>query len=294
MEQPKQMSNCPVCGSSGLTSVMECPDHFLTKEVFEILECSNCNVRITSPQPAPTNIFRYYKSEEYVSHSDTKKGLINFAYQQVKAITLRRKIKLIRKWSPAKNLLDFGCGTGDFIHFSKQQGVHSVGLEPDETARTLGQKKGLDVYDTSWLENNKSTHDAITLWHVLEHTYDPVQTLISLKSHLADDGILIVAVPNYASHDAQHYNSYWAAYDVPRHLFHFHPETMKRIADKIQMELVHIEKMPFDAYYVSMLSEKYTGKPPILGAWNGLLSNLKARKSGNYSSLIYIFRKKGI
>lgn len=291
MEQSKKIDTCPICGSSNIYPKLDCPDHFLTGENFNLLACPSCSVLTTSPQPGTENIFNYYKSEDYISHSDTQKGFINFAYQKVKSITLQSKISLIKKLGPGKKLLDFGCGTGDFLFYAQQKNFHVTGIEPDESARTLAQKKGLSVHPISSLESSKEKFDFITMWHVLEHTYDPVATIQQLKSKLNDNGVLIIAVPNYASHDAQHYNSFWAAYDVPRHLFHFHPETIKFISQKVDMKLEQIKPMPFDAFYVSMLSEKYRNKNSLRGAFTGLISNIKALKSGNYSSLIYVLRK---
>lgn len=291
VEPSNTFQNCPICGCPELQEVLECTDHFLTGEKFSLLHCTECLVRITKPQPPPSEIFNYYKSEDYVSHSDTKKGLINFAYQQVKAITLRSKIRLIRKWSSAIRLLDFGCGTGDFLSFAKQQGYHTTGLEPDESARNFALDKGLEVHHPEWIKTQSSTFDIITMWHVLEHTYDPLDTLLHLKSQLNPGGIIIVAVPNYSSMDAEVYGGNWAAYDVPRHLFHFHPDTLQKLAEKTKMTLIETKGMLFDSFYVSMLSEKYSGKNLINGIWVGAKSNMKAAKTGDYSSLIYIFKK---
>ena len=291
VEPSKTIQQCPVCGSSDLQNELECTDHFLSGENFSLLNCSNCSVRITNPQPPPSEIFNYYKSEDYVSHSDTKKGLINFAYQQVKAITLSSKIRLIRKWSSGNKLLDFGCGTGDFLNFAKQKGYHTTGLEPDESARNFALQKGLEVHHPEWLNAQTTAFDIITMWHVLEHTYDPVDTVFQLKSMLNPGGIMIIAVPNYSSMDAEHYGGNWAAYDVPRHLFHFHPNTIQKVAEITKMNLIETKGMYFDSFYVSMLSEKYSGKNLIHGIRVGAQSNLKAVKTGNYSSLIYILKK---
>lgn len=293
MEQSKKIDSCLVCGNGNLSPKLDCSDLFLSKENFTLLSCPKCSVLITSPQPDPSEIFRYYQSEEYVSHSDTKKGLINYAYQKVKSITLKRKIAMLKKLGNGKKLLDFGCGTGDFLLYANKHGYQTMGIEPDESARNLTIKKGLNAHPISWLESGNDTFDFITMWHVLEHTYNPVATLRQLKSKLNNHGVIIIAVPNYASHDAQHYGPFWAAYDVPRHLFHFHPDTIQHISEEIGLALEKVKPMPFDSFYVSMLSEKYQNKNSMLGALTGLKSNLKALQTGNYSSLIYILRKQG-
>ena len=291
MEHSTQPTSCPICNEGTLSFVLDCPDHFLSKESFQLYDCNYCKVRITYPQPPPEKIFDYYKSEDYVSHSDTKKGLINFAYQQVKSITLRQKVRLLNKWSPGKKLLDYGCGTGDFLQFAQAKNYSVSGVEPDDSARQLAAKKSLVVHPLEWLNSTDRNFQAITLWHVLEHTYEPIKVLAQLKSKLEADGILVIAVPNYASLDAKHYGADWAAYDVPRHLFHFHPDTMKLVAEKLNLNLEAKVGMPFDSFYVSMLSEGYQNRFSPLGAITGLRSNIQARKTGNFSSMIYILRK---
>lgn len=293
VEQSINPDKCPVCGSIKITQFLDLPDHFLTREKFQLVRCSNCEVLITSPAPTPDKIFSYYKSDEYVSHNDSKKGWVNFAYQQVKNITLRQKVALIKNYTQGSKLLDYGCGTGDFLKYASNQQFDVSGIEPDKSAREIALSKGISVHDISHLEAQKSSYDVVTLWHVLEHTYDPVQTLRQLKSLLSAQGILILALPNYKSADAAQFKSFWAAYDVPRHLFHFSQKTIHVINDALNMNLVDIKPMPFDAYYVSMLSKKYqTGNmaPGIISGWK---SNQKAKKTGEYSSLIYVLQKQG-
>lgn len=284
---------CPVCKNFDLNKGAQIPDHFLSTEVFTLLICPKCKVQITTPQPPPDKIFSYYASDEYVSHNDSKKGLINSAYQVVKSITLRQKEKLLREIGQKGSLLDYGSGTGDFLLHCKKQGWQVTGAEPDEKARNLSQEKGLDVVNPSEVNEMKNRFDVITMWHVLEHTYDPNKTVEQLKSLLKPGGILVIAVPNYSSYDAQHYGSFWAAWDVPRHLFHFHPDTISTLAKQNQMTLVKQKGMPFDAFYVSMLSEKYKGGSALKGVLTGAKSNYKAANSSKYSSVIYILKKEG-
>jgi len=294
VEQSKTIRTCPICGSTELKSALHLQDHFLSKENFELIECAQCTVRITQPQPPESEIFKYYKSDEYVSHSDTKKGLINLAYQQVKAITLRSKLRLLRKFSPATSVLDFGCGTGDFLLHCQKNGLETMGVEPDADARKRAIEKGLNVVSIEESKQLNTTFDSITLWHVLEHTYDPSATIQQLIKNLAPDGVLVIAVPNYLSHDAQLYGEYWAAYDVPRHLFHFTPKTIEVLSRNCGLKLVLQQGMPFDAFYVSMLSEKYRQHNMIKGVFRGLSSNYRALYSLNSSSMIYVLKKQAI
>ena len=136
--------------------------------------------------------------------------------------------------------------------------------------------------------------EAITLWHVLEHVTDMPETLAFFKAKLKKDGVLIIAVPNHVSYDAQYYKEFWAAYDVPRHLHHFDLKSMKALLQNDGFKLVETKPMKFDSFYVSMLSEKCkTGSVNLLKAfWIGLCSNFKAKDSSSYSSTIYIFKHK--
>jgi 2-polyprenyl-3-methyl-5-hydroxy-6-metoxy-1,4-benzoquinol methylase len=282
---------CLICESDSLVFYSDCPDHFLSKEPFQLYQCPNCNTLITLPRPDESQIFKYYNSEEYVSHNDSNSGLINKIYQIVKRHALNSKRKLITPLLNGGPLLDFGCGTGSFIEECSNKGISSFGAEPDISAKTIALKKGLNVTSPEELSSSAQKFGVITMWHVLEHTYDPVATIKQLKSMLLPDGYLVIAVPNYMSFDAQHYGNNWAAYDVPRHLFHFTQQSLKTIAIKTNMKLQKTLPMYFDSFYVSMLSEKYKGGNFISGIITGLRSNINAKNNRNYSSLIYILKK---
>jgi 2-polyprenyl-3-methyl-5-hydroxy-6-metoxy-1,4-benzoquinol methylase len=291
VEQNKEYSECRVCKSTSLSLYLQVKDHFLSKENFQLLKCDECHTLMTTPVPASNEIARYYQSEAYVSHSDTQKGLVNFAYQQVKKITLNQKMSLVRNCMPdQKSLLDFGCGTGDFANHCRINGIDTTGIEPDPDARKRAADKGVNVGDLDMLKTIKKTFGVISLWHVLEHTYDPVKTILDLKKLLVPRGTIIIAVPNYLSHDAQRYREFWAAYDVPRHLFHFSQKSIAKLAEQTGLTLEKVLPMKFDAFYVSIISERYKNGNIVNGSAQGLKSNLSATKTGEYSSLIYILR----
>ncbi len=272
-------------------SHLKTKDFLVTGEEFELRYNSELDLLETYPAPSAEELPGYYNSEEYISHTDSDKGLLSFLYQQVKKYSLKKKLSLINKLHPKGRLLDVGAGTGDFLKSAMQQGWESAGVEPNETAARLAQKKGISLFN-SIDDLDGSKFDVITLWHVLEHVPNLKATCAKLENLLSANGVLIVAVPNYNSYDAQFYREYWAAYDTPRHLWHFSQSSMKRIFSK-QMALEEIRPMIFDSYYVSLLSEKYkTGKRFSLRSfWIGWSSNWKAKRSGEYSSLIYCFRK---
>ena len=267
--------------------------------MFEIWHCDDCSLRFTQHAPGATAIGRYYQSANYVSHSDTEKGLINRLYHLVRNYTLTGKRKLLLKVTGKEtgSLLDVGAGTGAFANTMKLAGWNVTGLEPDETARqNANTKYGLTLQPPGNLFTLEvAQFDAITMWHVLEHVHDLHAYLEQFHQILKPGGRLVIAVPNYTSYDAKVYKQYWAAYDVPRHLYHFSPKSMEQLGNRKGFVLADAKPMWFDSFYVAMLSEQYRNESSnLIGAvWNGLLSNLKAlRNKKKCSSVIYIFSKK--
>jgi len=293
----KNLDTCPVCKSSSFKNSLVCKDYTVSQESFNIVVCEACGFNFTNPRPEDTIIGNYYKSEDYISHSDTKKGLISQLYHIVRNYTLNKKVNLINHFVSRGTILDYGCGTGMFLKTCLDNDWKCYGIEPDSDAIKLATRKELNVFQSKELLNSFDSNlffDAITLWHVLEHVTDLDDTLNFFKSKLKTNGVLVIAVPNHKSFDAQLYKEHWAAYDVPRHLYHFHKETVEKLLGNFGFTLVNTKPMRFDSFYVSMLSEKYkTGKINYFKAFiNGLTSNLKAKSSADYSSVIYVFKKK--
>lgn len=278
-------------------------DHSVSGETFELIYNSKWDSLETSPQPKAEKLSAYYKSEDYVSHTDSKRNLLEYVYHQVRKRALKRKLKLINSFqskdvhdlkTQEKNLLDLGCGTGDFLEIAKQNGWQITGIEPNPEARKRANTKtGNFVFANEQLSMLEShTFDVITLWHVLEHLRNPEEQIKQLKHLLKPNGRLVVAVPNYKSYDANYYKTYWAAYDVPRHFWHFSKNGIRQLFLKEHFEVERTMPLMFDAYYVSLLSEKYkTGfMNPFKAFWIGWRSNAKAKSSGDYSSLIYVIK----
>lgn len=295
----RKVELCPVCRSSVLSPYLETKDHFLTGEVFEIIRCAHCGCLLTDPQPGSHELAHYYQSPEYVSHSVSLKSLSNAFYVLIRKFTLRNKFRLIRSLSGVSSgsILDVGCGSGELLRLFRKKNWLTTGVEPSEAARQRAIRKyHLDVGDSDMLGSlSPATYDAITLWHSLEHIRNLDETLYHLKRLLAPDGILLVAVPNWRSWDASYYRDFWAAWDVPRHLYHFTDESMKALMQRYGMRVLAHIPMKLDAYYVCMLSEKYkTGRQRYLKAMrNGWRSNRNARSDiYTYSSLIYVIKHK--
>jgi SAM-dependent methyltransferase len=290
------ISICPICNSSSFTPFLSAKDHTTTGEQFEIVKCTKCSFTLTSPRPDISSMGKYYQSEKYISHTGGNKSLFDKVYVLARAITLGWKLKLINKYKPTSSILDYGCGTGEFLHHLKSSGWAITGVEPSEEARNKAIHLLQNPIHSSIEKIEGSQFDAITLWHVLEHIHDLNEKLSSIKSLLKQDGIIFIAVPNHESPDAQKYAAYWAGYDVPRHLWHFSKDSMKKLFDKIGLELINIHPMKLDAYYVSLLSEEYKNpdQSKIASAFkaivSGFTSNLTANQ--NHSSLIYIAKKR--
>lgn len=270
--------------------VLETKDYMVSGESFSIVKRQGQHYLET--HPVPELLAPYYESDAYVSHTDATDSLFEKAYQLVKQITLNQKIRSIGKFKPNENkLLDFGAGTGDFLQTAKNKGWEIYGIETNEQARGLANQKGIHL-DSSLKEIKDTQFDAITLWHVLEHIPNFQKTLNQLQTLLKPGGVLVIAVPNYKSWDAKKYKEFWAAYDVPRHLWHFDREAMKTILPE---SFRHVKSKPmwFDAFYVCLLSEKYrTGKTNWLkGGFNGLRSNLSACFTKEFSSMVYYYQK---
>ena len=293
----EQISNCPVCQNNIFEKYLEVQDYTVSNKKFQIVSCKSCDFKFTNPRPNQNEIAEYYKAESYISHTNTSKGLIAKVYHAVRKYTLKSKINLINSLYPQKGkLLDVGCGTGMFLNEARENGWKVNGIEPDLGARQIAEEIIKSVIKTEILSSfQDEKFNIITMWHVLEHIHLLNETVDWLKQRIAEDGTLIIAVPNYESKDAAIYGEHWAAYDVPRHLYHFSQKSIKQLFEQKGFRLEKTLPMKFDSFYVSMLSTKYqTGKINYLKAFiDGLNSNINAgNNNGNYSSLIYIFKKK--
>jgi len=279
----------------------ECGDYTVSHKEFSIQECNSCNFLFTNPRPSQEEIGAYYQSEEYISHHDESKTLMSKVYKSVRDYTISGKVKMINELVPVKGtILDVGCGTGNFIQACKLDGWKISGTEPDAGANKVASERvGEPVFssiDDAQLAGK--TYDIITLWHVLEHIHLLNETVSWLEKHLNPKGKIIIAVPNPQSHDAQKYRRFWAAYDVPRHLYHFTKRSMSKLMGYHNLEVAKVLPMWFDSFYVGMLSTKYKSKGINLfdSVKTGIVSNIKGYSAKpeetNTSSLIYIITKK--
>jgi len=290
-------THCPVCNSTEINPLLTVKDNSVSQEDFVVWQCGRCTLRFTQDVPDEDSIGPYYQSQDYISHTNTDKGLLNKLYQRVRKLTLEQKANLIISNTKEKGkILDIGAGIGAFLSVMKEKGWEIKGIEPDEGARKNAQELfGLKLDQPSELQNlQPSSFDAITLWHVLEHVHQLHDYVEHLKNLLTRDGRIFIAVPNYTSVDAAAYRNFWAAYDVPRHLYHFTPFAIENLMRQHGLSVIDKKPMWFDSFYISLLSSKYhRGSTSWIGAgFNGLRSNLTAlANKDRCSSLIYIIRK---
>ena len=266
-------------------------DHSVSQETFELVHDKDLDMLITHPQPSLDKLPSYYESVDYISHTDGNKSFFEKMYQFVKSIALKNKLNLINSESQRGKILDIGAGVGDFLSVAKKDGWEIIGVEPSEKAKAIAKNKGVTFVESiNDLENN--SFDVITMWHVLEHVPDLENQIKELKRLIKPSGTIIIAVPNFNSFDAKYYGSFWAAYDVPIHLWHFSKTAIKKLFAKENLELQKVLPMKFDSFYVSLLSEKYkTGKMNFITAFLiGLRSNWAGRQNMEYSSHIYVLK----
>ncbi len=292
---------CPVCGGDFLVACFQVKDYTVSQNNFEIISCSNCKVRLTQNVPDAEGIGPYYKSENYISHTNTNKGLVNKLYGFVRNYTLKRKKKLVQRATgkQAGSLLDVGSGVGSFANIMQQYQWRVTALEPDTDARSKAKELyNLQLQPSEQLFNlPDNSYDAITLWHVLEHVHALEKYLQTFNRLLTANGTLIIAVPNYTSYDADVYGPYWAAYDVPRHLYHFSPHSMKVLMQRYGFCVEKMKPMWFDSFYVSLLSNRYRygrfryWKAAVTGLWSNIKALANAEKC---SSVIYVIKKKEV
>jgi 2-polyprenyl-3-methyl-5-hydroxy-6-metoxy-1,4-benzoquinol methylase len=292
-------TQCPLCQSGRIQKALSTKDFVITQEVFDLYDCQDCGLRFTQDVPIPAEIGRYYKSVNYISHSDTREGLVNRVYHLARRFMLKRKQSIIEKLTVHRRLLDVGSGTGYFLNHMRSQGYEVMGIEVDEDTRQYSiDQFNLDIHKPLTLEDGlvPGKFGIITMWHVLEHLYDPKLYLQRYTELLEKDGFLLIAVPNFTSTDAQHYQQHWAPYETPRHLWHFSPKTITNLLDEMGFQLHFQEPLPLDPFYESLLSEQFKGKKLMaypLGFWHGLRSFLASQaNSGKGSSVLYVFKLK--
>lgn len=287
------ISNCPICQSQHIESFLEAKDYTVSGEYFKIVQCRSCSFLFTNPRPSISEAGKYYESENYISHSNTNEGIVNKLYHWVRNITLQQKVNWISPYKQSNEILDVGCGNGHFLRACKKAGWKVSGMELDKKTAAQAEKNTGEKIANQLKEIDPAAQfQIITLWHVLEHVYELDDYFAFFKAKLKPSGKLLFALPNPKSHDAEKFKSFWAAYDVPRHIHHFTPTTIELLAKKHGFKLVKTKGLLFDSFYISLLSNEYeSGNKKLFSSFiTGAFSNLKAYIfNGNYSSNLYFF-----
>lgn len=289
----EKLERCPVCGNSNIINYFICTDYTVSGESFALSICSHCNLIFTNPRPAKEIIGKYYNSYNYQPHTN-RQTLTDRLYRFIRSINNRQKINLINRVADKGKLLDVGCGTGSFLKLCRQNGWDISGVEPTPSANQAASSS-LGFQVTADLREIKEhgSFSVITFWHVLEHIYELNESIEFAKGLLSKNGKMIIALPNNKSYDAQKYHECWAAFDVPRHLYHFNQDSFSFLVREHGLKIQETVPMYFDAYYISLLSEQYKSG---IKSWtksfiNGYKSNIYAKKNNkDYSSLIYVVR----
>lgn len=293
----EHLNNCPLCASKHAKHALNVVDFSVSKEIFELVDCADCGFRFTNPRPNVGGLSRYYQSENYISHSNANSSLQDRLYQLARKFTLRGKYQLLKAYQPIGKVLDIGCGTGQFLAHLMSRGYSVQGIEPSLNTRegTIANY-GIRVVPSINDIPHQEQFNIVTMWHVLEHIPDLRSHFKKLFALMADKGILIIAVPDRSSWDAQHYGPNWAAWDVPRHLSHFRQKDIHTLLDEHGFTLLQTKRMWIDAFYIAMLSEQYIGHGKLgsiimgiaYGTWSNILSLLGGRPT---SSTLYIAKK---
>lgn len=310
-----ELKSCPVCGSEVIGKALNVVDYFSSEELFPLFDCHRCGFRFTNRFPPGDTIERYYDSPEYIAHSDTHRGLVNKLYHAARQVMVKRKVRLVAaavqkvvgslnatskigESNGSVRLLDMGCGTGYFLHAAKKRGFAVSGIEKGRKAREYAIGKfGLDVQgeEAFWSIERESYH-VVTLWHVLEHLEKLNESIEKIKEMLTGKGIAVIAVPNHLAYDARFYKERWAAYDVPRHLWHFTPATLERLLVRHGLVVTGKHALPFDPFYISLLSEKYAKSNPLVryarASLVGLISLVRSWSNVEQASSIVVIARK--
>lgn len=285
----ENLEYCPSCGSANIHHLVNVPDHYYSKEVFPVFECRDCTLRFTQNRPTQGEIGRYYDSENYASHDSKKKAsLFLKVYQEARDWMLGQKFNLVRQFKPEwKKVLDYGTGEGFFTEYLLKRGKDATGIEPSDVARqNFKERTGRDLYADISLLPNDSTFHVITLWHVLEHIHTLRETMQELVNRIESKGIMVIAVPNQKSRDAKSFGTEWAAWDVPRHLYHWDEQSLGHFMKSPGMTRIYTSQLPLDPLYIGMISAKYQGNSSIGGIMTGIQSYLHGRQNPSEGSTL--------
>ena len=252
---------CPLCGTTDATELLETGVRSITGETYRVVQCSECDLRYTRPLPVPDELEAVYGQDYIIYHSVATTARRPWRLN-VDALTSlymqtlfwdRRRALLGRR--PGR-LLDVGCGTGDFLLTLKQRGWNVCGTEFSDAACAMARARGIPVEQAELASVGFPDRyfDVVTLWHVLEHLEDPFATLAEVRRILRDDGLLIVEVPNSACLAFRLCKKDWFMLEVPQHVQHFTPHTLRSLLQRAGFEPVYRQNLRFWNFHIDFYS----------------------------------------
>jgi len=255
-------TNCLICGGTDHSPFLTGYDRFdpEKKRKFSLVRCNRCNFIFLNPRPDSTSIQKFYSHQDYhpfLNLNAPSKDLISKIYLLIRPYSIRWKRKKIHRAKGIGSILDVGCGTGEFLFEMKRWKWEVVGIEADERGLQYARDTlGLKVFkDPEW-NFPRESFDVVTFWHTLEHIHDLRGTLERIVPLLKREGLLLIAVPNISSLDFKIYKRDWVALDLPRHLYHFEPNSLKALCRSLGLEVFKYHQIPLDTFYNCLMSER--------------------------------------
>jgi 2-polyprenyl-3-methyl-5-hydroxy-6-metoxy-1,4-benzoquinol methylase len=232
----ERTENCPLCIASATAHFMHAPDRFhWRRDEYELLRCSQCSCVWLANPPAPNEMGLHY-SEDY------HKAIM--AAGEGSAITRwRTQREQIFKRKQGGNILDVGCSSGGFLGTMRSDSWKLFGIEMEaSTAERARTATGAEVFvgDVVDAPFAGGSFDVVTCFDVLEHVYQPRKFLTKILEWLKPGGILYVGIPNIASWEARSLGTYWYGLELPRHLFHFSPQSLKYLMTSVGFQEISL------------------------------------------------------
>jgi len=294
------LEKCPICGHSEFEKVYDLDDYKITQETFSLEKCPECTLIFTVDPPLGENIGRYYESDDYLEHSNRKNDLFSKMYSWGRDLMFGYKYGIIKKLGPKGKILDIGAGSGYYLNFMSKKGYEVQGIEMSERARNHAKSEhGLHIHPDEMFHNRdfKQKFDMISLWHVMEHLYDLNKVMKRFDELLNPNGSLVIALPNYNALEVQTYKKYWNGWDVPRHLWHFSPQSIRKLVGNHGFEITSMHTMPLDPLFNTLLTNKYRKGNPLVNVLRMGTVGVASLIQGFFnvekaSSIIYIIKRK--
>ena len=227
---------CPACGAIDVRAFLQAPDRYHGRQVvYELMRCGSCSVVWLKDPPQPSEMAQHYGSNYDAMIATSGEEAVEAYWSGPRSTLLRHK--------SGGSILDMGCSSGGFLSSLDRSAWKLRGIEiSSEVAQRARAGTGAEVYvgdvpDAPFLP---ASFDAITCFHVFEHMYHPRKVMEKVYEWLRPGGVFVTYMPNIDSAGARIFGSYWYALELPRHLYHFSPVSLSRLATSVGMEVVSI------------------------------------------------------